>query len=481
MMEDFHFGSIAIIGDVMLDRHVFGAVERISPEAPVPVLRRSGYQAVPGGAGNVAVNAAVLGCKVALVGLVGDDPAGEELLAQLGQYEGLDLSGMVRDAERCTTTKTRVVSGQYQIVRVDDEQCDPAGDAVARRLMAAAERVMAGADVVVCSDYAKGVLSDGVIAGVIAMAQARGVPVIVDPKRADFFAYRGAALVTPNRAELQRASGMPVKGDAQIAAAAAAVSEQFGGDVLVTRSEEGMSLWRRDAAMVHARGRAAEVFDVSGAGDTVVATLASVLSAGRDMETAMTIASHAAAIAVSKLGTASVSREELGRALHGDSQPEEGAVPMEKARQICDAWRRMGERIVFANGCFDLLHPGHVALLKGAAAQGDRLIVALNTDASVKRLKGASRPVQDQAARATVMGALRMVDMVVLFDEDTPIDAIKALCPDVIVKGADYRVEEVVGGQFVRERGGEVVLIDLVAGRSTTGIIKAMEQSEREA
>lgn len=470
MIENLSWGCVAIIGDVMLDRHLFGHVERISPEAPVPVLRRSGEQKVPGGAANVAVNAAALGCRVELVGLVGVDQAAADLTEQLRGWRRIGLDGLMATGDRPTTTKTRVMSGQQQIVRIDDELCHPINPQLEDQLIQAARRAIAQADVVVCSDYAKGVLSDRVVGAVIDMARSHGLPVIVDPKRADFSAYRGASLVTPNRSELEIATGLPARSDEQIEIAAAMASGRFGGDVLVTRSEQGMSLWREEGGVVHARGRAVEVFDVSGAGDTVVAAVAGALSAGCDMETAMALAGHAAAIVVSKLGTAFVSAHELNRACLDSTLHQGDAMTLDEARRTCDVWRNRGESIVFTNGCFDLLHPGHLALLKAAAAQGDRLVVALNSDASVRRLKGPMRPIQSEQDRASIIAALRMVDIVLLFDEDTPLETIMTLRPDVLVKGADYRLDQVVGGAFVRDNGGKVVLADLNQGYSTSRI-----------
>lgn len=467
-------GPICVVGDVMVDRYIVGSVSRISPEAPVPVLVHGAERVVPGGAANVAANAAALGAPVRLVGLVGADAEAGQLAAALAVWPGIDLSGLVADAARPTITKTRVMSGRQQIVRIDAEvQAPPAAETCAR-LIAAAEAAVEGTAVVVLSDYAKGVLSDAVIAAVIAAARARGVPVIVDPKRRTFEAYRGASLVTPNRQELSAATGLPDGTDAEAALAAEAAARQFGGEVLVTRAEKGMTLWRIDGRVLHVPAQAREVFDVSGAGDTALAALAVSLAGGHALETSVHFANAAAAVAVGKLGTAVVTRAELDAALHA-SVPE-GAEPgalVDRARAcaVVAGWQAAGARVVFTNGCFDLLHPGHIAILEAAAREGDRLVVGLNTDASVRRLKGPSRPVQDEAARARVMGALRCVDLVVLFEEDTPLELITALKPDVLVKGADYREDEVAGADVVKARGGRVALIPLVEGRSTSVLV----------
>ncbi|GAA4482882.1 D-glycero-beta-D-manno-heptose 1-phosphate adenylyltransferase [Gluconacetobacter asukensis] len=476
MIEDFDFGRIAVIGDLFLDCYITGSVSRISPEAPVPVLLRAAHSAVPGGAANVAMNAAALGCRVELVGLVGCDGSAERLRAALAPYPTIGLSGLVADPAWTTITKTRVLSGRQQIVRIDDERVEPVVASTRARVIDAACAAIAQADVVVCSDYAKGVLSEETLEAIMAFAVARNVPVIVDPKRKTFSAYRGAWLVTPNRDELTTATGLPLRTDDDVARAATVAAGQFGGNVLVTRSEEGMTLLRTDGRLQHARVRKSEVYDVCGAGDTVVATIASVVSAGQDLGTAVVIANSAASLVVGKLGTATVSRDELSAALTAEIREDGATVPADRAREIVEEWRQHGARIVFTNGCFDLVHPGHISLIRAAARQGDKLIVALNSDASVRRLKGESRPVQDEQARATVIGALRDVDLVVIFDEDTPLETIRALRPDVIVKGADYQEHQVVGGDFVKSYGGAVALVDIVSGRSTSALVGKMRQ-----
>ncbi|GBR52150.1 ADP-heptose synthase [Neokomagataea thailandica NBRC 106555] len=474
MIDNFDFGRIAIIGDLILDCYINGSVERISPEAPVPVLVRANHTTVPGGAANVAMNAATLGCQVSLVGLVGDDDSATALCNALKALPNINTDGIITDPTRPTITKTRVLSGRQQLVRIDDEKTSQVAESAQNALIVSARKAIQNADVVVCSDYAKGVLSPPVLQAIFAEAQSRAIPVIVDPKQLDFRAYRGATLLTPNRGELKASTNLPVKTDAEIEYAARNAIEQFGGDVLVTRSEDGMTLCSKDGRTTHARTHKSEVYDVSGAGDTVVATVASVLSANQDLETAIIIATNAASIAVGKLGTATVSRAELSQSLLADMQESGATLSLDRAQHVVENWRHHGARIVFTNGCFDLLHPGHVALLKDAAQQGDKLVVALNSDASVMRLKGPTRPLQDQAARATVMGALRYVDLVVIFDEDTPLQTIKALRPDIIVKGSDYTEDSVVGGDFVKSYGGSVYLSELISGRSTTSIVHKM-------
>jgi len=321
------------------------------------------------------------------------------------------------------------------------------------------------------------VLSDFVLRAVIDHARAVNVPIIVDPKRKNFSAYRGASLITPNRSEMAQATGLPLTSDFEVEKAAKIASEQFGGDVLVTRSEEGMTLWQRNGNVRHEAARKSEVYDVSGAGDTVLATVAGVLSAGQDINTAVVIANVAASIAVSKLGTAAVSNTELSHELMEDIADTGMVASLSQARRMIQKWRQHGASVVFTNGCFDLVHPGHISLLRAAAQKGDKLVVGINSDASVRRLKGPTRPVQNEQARAIVIGALREVDMVIIFDEDTPLELIKEIIPNVIVKGADYTADDVVGGEVVKKYGGRVEIINFVGDCSTSNLVKKMIQS----
>ena len=469
---------IAVVGDIIVDRYLIGRVERISPEAPVPVLALSQQRVVPGGAANVAANIAALGTAVDLIGLVGADHPADELRSAL-ERQAVSASHLVTDAKRPTSVKTRVVSGVQQIVRIDDESAAPPDAPTEQALMAAVVAATETASLLVLSDYAKGTLSPAVLRCAIEAAARAGRPVLVDPKRRDFSIYRGATLLTPNRKELSDATGMATETDDDVAAAGAVAAAQFGGDLLVTRAERGMTLIRRDTAPFHVPAQTRQVFDVSGAGDTAVAALAVALSSQQSMETAVIMANLAAGLSVGKLGTAVVTHEELMATLRlrGPSTEPAGAfVTVSRAVEIVAEWRVRGERIVLTNGCFDLVHPGHVSLLSQAAQHGDRLIVAINSDASVRRLKGAGRPVQKDVARAQVLGALRAVDLVVVFEEDTPLTLIEALLPDVLVKGADYTEQQVVGAGIVKAHGGDVVLVPIVAGQSTSGLVAQVER-----
>lgn len=468
---------VAVIGDVMLDCYMSGSVSRISPEAPVPVLRVTEETAVPGGAANVAANLASLGLRVNLVGLAGQDGARDELVALLEKMGDIDCSGIAAVPGRRTTRKLRVIGAHQQIVRVDHEDIIPCSAEIEADFLPAMERAIEGADIVILSDYGKGVCSDRAIRAVIDRATALGKKVLVDPKRTDLAVYRGAFLVTPNRKELTDATGLPCETDEEAAAAAAKAQVMCGAHLLLTRSEKGMSFFPLGEPPLHVPTVAQDVFDVSGAGDTVVAVLAAALAADMPIRDAMRMANHAAGIVVSKLGTASVTREELAAALLAESTTSDindGRL-LDRDAMVALRWAWAKEKLTvgIANGCFDLIHPGHIALIRQAAESCDRLIMALNTDASVRRLKGPSRPIQDEAARAAVIGAIKGVAAVVLFDEETPLELIEALEPDVLVKGADYTIDRVVGADVVRKRGGRVVLAELTPGQSTSGIVAA--------
>ena len=464
-MLDFGPLHVLVVGDVMLDRYLYGSVERISPEAPVPVFSRGRESAMPGGAGNVARNITALGARATLVGLIG--PRSEALRHAIADAAILD--GLVESATRPTTTKLRVVAGNQQMMRIDDEATGPQSAAETAGLLAAIEAALAAAPhAIILSDYGKGVLSPAVLARL----RAAQLPVFVDPKGADFSRYAGAACITPNAAEMALAAGLPSRGDEECAAAARAVMARDGvGAILVTRSAKGMMLVRPDG-LLSIPARAQEVFDVSGAGDTVIAALALAHAGGRSLEDAMRIANAAAGIVVAKLGTATTSAAELTAALAGGAGDAGSALlDLAATRALVAQWKAAGLSVGFANGCFDILHAGHVAMLAQAAAGCDRLVVALNSDASVARLKGPSRPVNRLEDRAAVIAALRQVAAVTSFGEDTPLALIQALLPDVLIKGADYTAETVVGWPEVRAHGGRLLLAELLPGRSTTAIL----------
>lgn len=468
--------KLLVVGDVMLDHFIYGHVERISPEAPIPVLKVVREARMLGGAGNVARNANALGARVSLVATVGDDDAGRAIVELVGA-EGQLSGNLVVVPGRPTTVKTRFVAQGQQLLRSDREDAGAIAGDIERRLLEAIEGEIEEADAVVISDYAKGTVSASVAQRTIAAARAAGKPVIVDTKAVDVTAFRGAGILTPNARELSGLTGMVAVNNADVEAASAKLLNDLAlGGVVVTRSERGMSVVERGKPAHHLIAEAREVFDVSGAGDTVMATLALALGAGASLGDAATLANVAAGIVVGKTGTAVVRGDELLRVLRTSelSSTQDKVMSLDQVLERVATWRSAGLSVGFTNGCFDLLHPGHVSLLAQARAHCDRLIVGLNTDGSVRKLKGEGRPVNVETARAVVLAALETVDAVVLFSEDTPIKLIEALKPDLLVKGADYTVDKVVGADVVTASGGRVLLIDLVPGQSTTGTITRM-------
>ncbi|MBO0710269.1 MAG: D-glycero-beta-D-manno-heptose-7-phosphate kinase [Acetobacteraceae bacterium] len=465
--------SVLVIGDVMLDRYAYGVVERISPEAPVPILTVERETAMPGGAGNVVRNLTALNAAVAFVAVVGDDQAGSDLTGLVGGQPGVEPWLLVQSG-RATTVKTRYIAGGQQLLRADHEDVGPIHPKLADRLVRIALDGMAATSITVLSDYRKGLFAGDVARRLIDAAHQVGRRVIVDPKGPDYARYAGADIITPNRRELSEATGMPVSTEADIVAAAQQLRAAHGFEaVLVTRAEDGMTLLDGHGPH-HFPAEAKEVFDVSGAGDTVVATLAAGLAGALNLPVAARLANVAAGIVVGKIGTAVAREVELLTAL----SPQEGAlrkiVTREAAAEHVERWRRKNYRTGFTNGCFDLLHPGHVHLLEQARAACDRLVVGLNSDASVRRLKGPTRPVQPEAARAAVLASLASVDLVCIFDEDTPIDLLRAIQPELLVKGADYAIEDVVGADLVAGWGGKVMLAELLPGHSTTETVTRM-------
>ena len=467
---------VLCIGDVMLDRFVYGAVERISPEAPIPVVRIERETAMLGGAGNVVANLTALGARPVFLSVVGDDAQGREVGELIAAQPGTEPALLVEPG-RQTTIKTRYFAAAQQLLRADKETTAPLTDIRRTQVIERAGRLMPEVSVVVLSDYGKGLLEPDVAQAVIKAAKLAGKPVIVDPKGADYALYAGATLVTPNRKELKEATRMPVDSDDEIVAAARSLIDAHDfAAVLATRSQDGMTLVAADGTVHHLPAQAREVFDVSGAGDTVVATLAAALGGGVPMLDAAKLANVAASIVVGKVGTAATTIKEMTHALHQEdlAHSEQKIVSLEEALERLEKWRREGRKVGFTNGCFDLLHPGHISLLRQARGQCDRLVVGLNSDASVSRLKGPTRPVQTEMARATVLASLETVNLVVIFGEDTPLKLIEALRPDVLVKGQDYTVETVVGAEMVQSYGGRVFLANLEDGFSTTNTIRKM-------
>lgn len=463
-LPPFQRGHVLVVGDLMLDRYWHGSTRRISPEAPVPVVHIQDSEDRPGGAGNVALNIAALGGQVTLLSLVGTDEAADTLHASLEKAGVRCL--LERVAGASTVTKLRVLSRHQQLIRLDFEDGFSAFESL--RLQERFEARLNEADVVVFSDYGKGSLR--VVEPMIAAARARGKTVLVDPKGANFGRYWGASLITPNEAELEAVVG-PWEDDQELINKAAALRKDCQLDaVLITRGEHGMALVLAPGEAHQIPAQAKEVYDVTGAGDTVIAALAAGLAVGEDLLEATVLANLAAGIVVGKLGTATVSVAELRQAMRGAAAPVTGVIGLGDLQGQLEDARRRGERIVMTNGCFDLLHAGHVQYLEQARRLGERLIMAVNDDSSVRRLKGAGRPINPLEQRMTVLAALFSVDWVIPFSEDTPRELICRLRPDILVKGGDYRPEDIAGADCVWEQGGEVVVLGYLEGCSSSAM-----------
>ncbi|HXI08775.1 MAG: D-glycero-beta-D-manno-heptose-7-phosphate kinase [Bradyrhizobium sp.] len=482
LARDFGRQTVLCVGDLMIDEFVYGEVSRISPEAPAPVIAAQRSETNIGGAGNVARNIASLGGKCIFTGLIGEDEIGVKLAVTLAQEPGIE-SVLVHDPARPTTRKVRFVSEHFSthMLRADWELAQPASAEIEQKLIDAVLPNIARADIVLLSDYAKGVLTARVIRNIIDTAKTLGKRVIVDPKSANLAIYRGATLLTPNRKEFAEATRSRADSAASIAEAARdAIYLADCAAMLVTQSEHGMTLVTREGGAIHVPALPVKVRDVSGAGDTVAAALALSLAAGAGWEAALRVANAAAAVAVGKKGTATVTAAELRRKIlpHASLAAEEKIAAGDGLDAHLSEWRKDGLRVGFTNGCFDILHPGHVKVLTAARRACDRLIVGLNSDASVRRLKGEGRPVQDERARAEVLAALEAVDLVVIFEEDTPIELIAQIRPGVLVKGGDYTRERVVGHEIVEANGGEVLLVDILEGHSTTSLVKRAREGQ---
>lgn len=470
-MPRFDQARVLVLGDIMLDRYWEGATSRISPEAPVPVVRVDQIKDRPGGAGNVALNIAALGAGARLGGYTGDDEMADSLQDML-RGAGVDCV-FTRIADVPTITKLRVISRRQQLIRLDFEEAappfasQPLGDGLADRL--------AGCSALVLSDYAKGALADP--QPLIAVAREAGIPVLVDPKGTDFSRYRGATLLTPNLHEFEAVVGQCDTESELVARGERLMDDLALQALLVTRGEHGMTLLRPGEEELHLPARAREVFDVTGAGDTVIAVLAAAVAAGADLPQAVGLANIAASLVVGKLGTAAVSAPELRRAVMQEQGFERGAVSLEQLQVAVADARSQGEKVVFTNGCFDIIHAGHVSYLEQARELGDRLIVAVNSDESVRRLKGKGRPINPADRRMAVLAGLEAVDWVVCFSEDTPRSLLETLRPDILVKGGDYPgKEQVVGWEIVEAYGGEVKVLGLVDNVSTSAIVSQIQR-----
>jgi D-beta-D-heptose 7-phosphate kinase / D-beta-D-heptose 1-phosphate adenosyltransferase len=463
---------VLVVGDLMLDEYLWGRTERISPEAPVQVVEVAREDLRLGGAGNVVNNLVALGCNVAVCSVVGaDDNA--ELLRRAFESKGVDVEGLFEDPERKTSKKTRVIAANQQIVRIDRETKTAISPESQTQMLGYLMACCSNFDVIVVSDYLKGVLTPQVLSAICKAGRLLNIPVVVDPKGSDYGKYHGATLLTPNRKEAEIASGIAITDVATLERAADGLLGDLGLDaLLITRSEAGMSLFPAVGGAVHIPTVAREVFDVTGAGDTVISVLSLGLACGLSMPDAAWVANVAAGIAVGKLGTSTVSPQEIVAEVgHGLKDSDSKIKNLDVLAHIIGEERSRGKEVVFTNGCFDLLHVGHVKYLQKARTLGDLLVVGLNSDASVKRLKGEKRPLIEESERAHILAALDCIDYVVLFDEDTPLRVIESLSPNVLVKGGDYSLDGVVGRDVVEANGGRVELVQFVDGRSTSRII----------
>ncbi len=484
LIDKFSKIRILVIGDVMLDTFIYGDVGRISPESPVPVLHRKDMTHMPGGAGNVASNLIALGAHTDLIGVTGKDDAGDTLITLLKET-GIDIGGMIHDPNRPTISKTRFVAQGQQMLRLDEEEITPVSEEIEKALCAQIKKHGKKSDLIILSDYAKGVLTRSVIEAAIQS----GKPVFVDSKDKDFSRYKGAALITPNRKELSETSDMPCISDQDIEQAGMKVMREYNLPALiVTRSEDGMSVFESSKTPVHIKAQARDIYDVSGAGDTVMATLGAASAAGASLEQAATLANLAAGIAVTRLGTSVVSADDLKTHLQTGRRAGSTIAArqdVDEATRTIKDWQSQNLKVGFTNGCFDILHHGHVSYLDRARARCDKLVLALNHDASVRILKGPDRPINDQDARASVTGALASVDLVVFFgaekdeQDNTPCGILETLRPDVIFKGGDYTEDRLPEAKVVRAYGGEVDIMPLYEGYSTTGTIEKLQDTNK--
>lgn len=476
LLQELGAPCVAIVGDYMLDRYVWGDAGRVSPEAPVPVVHAKREDHRLGGAGNVVANVAELGGRPLCFGLLGEDEAASEMIEGLQALQA-STDGLVQDGARPTIQKIRIMARNQQMLRVDREQAVVIPNGAAQRMLEAL--CAAEWDALVLSDYGKGTLSPAVIEAALAEARRRGVPSVVDPKHRNLGRYRGASVVTPNRAEAEAAAGEALRDLAALQRRGEEMRDAAGLEaLLITLGPEGMYLLDQGQPGMRLPTAARQVYDVTGAGDTVVAMLAVARGAQVSLEQSVRLANAAAGLAVAKVGTTAVGRQELLHELRAAAGMDR-VVPAGDPEALVAAlasFRNEGRPVVFTNGCFDILHAGHVRYLREAARLGGALVVGLNSDASVRRLKGDERPINPVEDRAEVLAGLACVDLVAVFEQDTPEELIRAVCPDILVKGADWKDKGVVGAEFVESQGGEVKLIDLVPGRSTTAIVSRIKE-----
>jgi D-beta-D-heptose 7-phosphate kinase/D-beta-D-heptose 1-phosphate adenosyltransferase len=478
--DNAHRPKVLVIGDLILDEYIWGGVNRISPEAPVPILETKSENLALGGAANVANNLVVLGCEVTLVGAIGQDEKGDRLL-ELIEERGIRTEGIFRFVHRPTTSKMRIIAHNQQILRIDKEDNRPITEGTEKKIIKFIDETMPEMDGVICSDYQKGILTEKVIRKLIHRSQQLKKAVIVDPKSADFSLYKGATLLTPNQHEVERSVPIKVNNDEDLERAAEYLLTLTKAEgILVTRGKDGMTLYRNKEKPVAIPTEAKEVFDVTGAGDTVVSVFGMTVFVGFSFEEAAWLSNMAASIVVGKIGTAVITLDEINEFLQEEMlRTSHTVLNLDEMQKIVNLAKSTGKTVVFTNGCFDLIHGGHIEFLEKAKALGDLLILGLNSDSSVKAIKGESRPIKNQKERANILSALRYVDYITIFDETTPENLIREIRPDILVKGDDYKIDDVVGKEIVEGYGARVELIPIVEGLSTTNIVEKILENHK--
>ena len=480
-LDSDHRPRLLVIGDLILDEYIWGAVSRISPEAPVPILETKSENLTLGGAANVANNLVALGCEVHLVGAIGQDEKGDKLLTLI-EEKGISSKGIFRFVHRPTTSKIRVVAHNQQVLRIDKEDNRPITEETENRSIKYINKALPDMDIVICSDYRKGILTEKVFSAVSHRAKNSKKRVIVDPKSSDFELYKGATVITPNQFEVEKAVPIKIQDKIDLDRAAEYLLNLTHAEVLlITRGKDGMTLYPNKAKPVDIPTQAKEVFDVTGAGDTVVSVLAMALAVGFNPEDSAWLSNMAASIVVGKVGTAVVTLNEINEYLQEEMlRTAHTVLKLEELKKIVSLAKGTGKTVVFTNGCFDLIHGGHIEFLQKAREKGDLLVVGLNSDRSVKSIKGEGRPIKSEKERANIISALRYVDYITIFDESTPADLIREVRPDILVKGDDYAIDEVVGREIVEGYGAKVELIPVVQGLSTTNIVEKILENHKQ-
>ena len=480
-LDSDHRPRLLVIGDLILDEYIWGAVSRISPEAPVPILETKSENLTLGGAANVANNLVALGCEVHLVGAIGQDEKGDKLLTLI-EEKGISSKGIFRFVHRPTTSKIRVVAHNQQVLRIDKEDNRPITEETENRIIKYINKALPDMDIVICSDYRKGILTEKVFSAVSHRAKNSKKRVIVDPKSSDFELYKGATVITPNQFEVEKAVPIKIQDKIDLDRAAEYLLNLTHAEVLlITRGKDGMTLYPNKAKPVDIPTQAKEVFDVTGAGDTVVSVLAMALAVGFNPEDSAWLSNMAASIVVGKVGTAVVTLNEINEYLQEEMlRTAHTVLKLEELKKIVSLAKGTGKTVVFTNGCFDLIHGGHIEFLQKAREKGDLLVVGLNSDRSVKSIKGEGRPIKSEKERANIISALRYVDYITIFDESTPADLIREVRPDILVKGDDYAIDEVVGREIVEGYGAKVELIPIVQGLSTTNIVEKILENHKQ-